>query len=518
MSFLYPIFLWLLLPLTFLLINSWKRSEVMALASPKITPIIHIIILLLITLSLSRPVIDKGLKEEAIQSKDIIIALDVSYSMKATDIKPNRYEFAKMTIEAFLKENPKANIMLIAFTSNPLLLSPPTTDHQLILTALKSLNPEHILTKGTSLEKLFKKIGSLNKEEKNVLLISDGGEEKNMEKLQNILHENKINLTILALGTTKGTTVKKNDDTLLKTKEGHLVISRINPYLEGLSSNYIKPLNSAKKTTKALNKNFIQEEKLIKKLQHHYSELYQFPLFLALILFLLLHTKGVKYLLILFTLFGTPLQASFFDNLTLNQAYKSYENKDFNSTKKELKSINNISLQSQYALANTLYNLKEYKQAIKLYNSIYSTKPSIKQKLYYNIANAHAMLKEYDKAKSYYTKSLQLKFDKDAEHNLKLVALLKEKAEAELGIANPKSQNSESSKSEEQEESEETKAKDSSSSASGSSNDGANEQKKNKAEKQKLLADQNQKEEQHPLSSKVYELINKGYIHETQPW
>jgi Ca-activated chloride channel family protein len=438
--------------------------------------------------------------------------------MKATDIKPNRYEFAKATIEAFLKKNPKANIMLVAFTSNPLLLSPPTTDHELILTALKSLNPEHILTKGTSLEKLFQKIASFEREEKNVLLISDGGEEKKMQKVQSILNKNNINLTILALGTTKGTTVKKNDGTLLKTKEGHLVISRINPYLKELSANYIEPLNSAEETAKLLNKNFTQEEKLIKKLQHHYSELYQLPLFLALVLFLLVHTKGIKYLLILFTLLGIPLQASFFDNLTLSQAYESYEKKDFNSTKKELKTIDDISLQSQYALGNTHYNLQEYKQAIKVYKSIYSTKPSIKQKLYYNRANAHAMLKEYDKAKTYYSKSLQLGFDKDAEYNLKLIALLEEKAKAKLGIANPKSQNSESSKSEEAESSEEKKAKDSSSSASGSSNDGANEQKKNKIEKQKLLLDQNAQEEQHPLSSKVYELINKGYIHETQPW
>ena len=508
MSFLYPIFLWLLAPLLLLLFKSNK----------KVKNIVHLIVLLLITLSLSRPVIDQGLKEEEIKSKDIIIALDASYSMRATDIEPNRYSFAKLTIEAFLKENPKANIMLIAFTSNPLLLSPPTTDHELILTALKSLNPKHILTKGTSLEKLFKKIASLNKEETNVLLISDGGEERNMEKVQKIIAKNRINLTILALGTTKGTTVQKSDGTLLKTKEGHLVISRINPYLKELPANYIEPSSSPTTTAEQLNQNFTQEEKRIKKLQHHYSELYQIPLFLALILFLLLHTKGIKYLLILFTLLGVPLQASFFDNLTLKEAYESYQKKDFNSTKEKLKKIDEISLQSQYALANSHYKLHEYKQAIKIYKSIYSTKPNIKRKLYYNLANAYTMLKEYDNAKEYYVKSLQLGFDKDAEHNLNYVAMLKEKAKAELGIANPKSQNSQSSKSEEQEESEETKAKDSSSSASGSSNDGENEQKKNKTEKQKLLLDQQSKEEQHPLSSKVYELINKGYIHETQPW
>ncbi len=226
MTVLNPSFLWLLLPLILFL---WKSPSQMMQR-------VHLLVLMLIVISLSRPVQEQALQEASIKAKDIIIALDVSYSMKATDIQPTRYDFAKETISALLKENPSDNIMLIAFTRNPLLLSPPTTDHALINIALQSLNPEYILTKGTSLEKLFKKLASMKMGHKNLILMTDGGEEDDLAKLTRLVQDANVDLSVLALGTTQGTTVRNDDGTLLKDKEGNLVISRINPLLRSLTS------------------------------------------------------------------------------------------------------------------------------------------------------------------------------------------------------------------------------------------------------------------------------------------
>jgi len=201
------------------------------------------------------------------------------------------------------------------------------------------------------------------------------------------------------------------------------------------------------------------------------------------------------------------------DNYHLNLAYKSYKGTDFNETKRQLKQIKDRSLQSQMLLANTYYKQRAFKKAIQTYKSIRSTSPDIKQQLYYNIANAYAMLESYDKAKIYYTKALQLGEDTDAKHNLHLVALLSDKKSADLGIAHPKSQDSSSSKSESQEETKESKSEDEPSSGSGG---GGESQTQKEQEKSKLISDDSQ--EQHPLGSKVYELINKGYIREKQPW
>ena len=510
MTLLYPSFLWLLLPLTLLL---WNRPR-------KVIHVIHLIVLMLIVVTLSRPVQEEALQEASIEAKDIIIALDVSYSMKATDISPTRYDFAKESISALLQANPGDNIMLIAFTTNPLLLSPPTTDHALINVALENLNPEFILTKGTSLEKLFKKLSSMKIGHKNLVLITDGGEEKNLEKLTALVENANISLTVLALGTTQGTTIQNKDGSLLKDKEDNLVISRINPLLASLASSvsgaYFTPSSTAKATAENLNdalQNNADKAQSVEKMQRHYLELYQIPLSLALLLFIMVHTRAVKYLIILFTLLGVQAEASMLDNYHLNQAYKSYQGSDFNETKQQIKQIKVRSLQSHMLLANTYYKQRAFKRAIQTYKSIRSTSPQIKQQLYYNIANAYAMLESYDKAKTYYTKALQLGEDKDAKHNLHLVALLSDTKSADLGIAHPKSQDSSSSKSESQEESKESKSEDEPSSGSGG---GGESQTQKEPEKSKLLSDGAQ--EQHPLGSKVYELINKGYIREKQPW
>jgi Ca-activated chloride channel family protein len=174
MSILYPGFLWLLIPVGILF---WYREK-------KLVETVHLIILSLIVLALSRPVWMQGIEESPIEAEEYIVALDVSYSMRAKDIGPDRYTFAKETISALLEQNPADNIMLIAFTTNPLLLSPPTTDHLLIEMALKSLNPEYILTKGTSLQRLFDKVAAMKSREKTLILISDGGEEKDLAGLE----------------------------------------------------------------------------------------------------------------------------------------------------------------------------------------------------------------------------------------------------------------------------------------------------------------------------------------------
>ena len=510
MTFLYPCILWLLFPLAILL---WRAKQNVVLFT-------HIIILMLIVISLARPVEEQALEKANIKAKDIIIALDASYSMRATDIPPSRYDFAKETIKLLLEKNPSDNIMLMAFTTNPLILSPPTTDHRLISIALDNLNPEFILTKGTSLKRLFSKLKTMQVGHKNLILITDGGEESALSKITPHLLDLDVSLTILALGSTQGATIQNNDGSLLKDKQDNLVISRINPLLKDLVSlvggEYLTASGSAKATANDVDtalRHKQTEAQLIQKMQRHYAERYQYPLVLALLLFLILHTRAVKYLIIFFAFFGLQAEASFWDLYHLNKAYTMYEKEAFSTSKEHLKRIEVISLQSKLALANNHYKLREFKHAITVYKSIRTTSVNIKQQLYYNIANAYAQLESYDKAKVYYTKTLQLGEDSDTSYNLNLVALLKDKKDASLGIAHPKSQSASSSKSESQDsEKDETRDEDKPSSGSG----GGESSAKKKPEQSKLTSDENA--EQHPLGSKVYELINKGYIRETQPW
>jgi len=261
---------------------------------------VHLIILMLLLLALTRPAIKGEEVDMKIEGHDIIIALDVSFSMNANDLSPSRYLFAKEMIRSFLEQNPHSNVMLIVFTSNPLLLSPPTTDHALINIALESLEPKNILTKGTSLKRVFEKIVELDGGQKELILISDGGEEGKMEELSSMLSSMNISLHILATGTTQGSTIPTKNGTLLKDKDGNLIVSRVNPMLKTLSrsvgGDYLKAKTTPEQTAELLTQQLSENKKEIEKREHNHLELYQIPLAIAILLFMMVHTRARRYI------------------------------------------------------------------------------------------------------------------------------------------------------------------------------------------------------------------------------
>jgi len=507
MIVLHPIFLVLLLPIFILFIN-YRHIFVIK---------VHLLVLMFMLFSLSRPVIKEVTQEVSIDSRNIIIAIDISRSMQAKDIYPSRYLFAKKCVKLFLDKNTNDNITLITFTSNPLLLSPPTTDHALISTALDTLNLEYILTKGTSLKRLFNKVAQMQGPYKNLILFTDGGDNEEINSLANIVNQANISLHILALGSEQGTTIKEKDGTLLKDEEGDLVISQINPMLKVLANkthaSYFIASSRVDLSVNQLNQSIrnVATQK-IKKTRITYKELYFIPLLFATLLFFLIHTKGIKFLIIFFTLIGVSSNASILDNYYLHQAYTSYNKGLYSLTLDNLTSIEESTLQSKTLLANTYYKQEYFSKAITQYKKITSSNIQYKQQLYFNIANAYVKLNQYTKARIYYAKTLQLGQDIDASFNLKFIALLRDNTDTSLGIAHPKSQDS-SSSTQKDAKKDTTNTEDTSNSSSGGE---GKKKKEKKALPKKRIESKIQIRQ--PLSSKVYELINKGYIHEKEPW
>lgn len=511
MTFLYPHFLWIGIPI--LLYVFHKKHPIVAQ--------VHMIILLFILLSLSRPISKQALIKTKLQSKTLIIALDVSYSMRAKDIQPNRYHFAVQTIHALLDLHPLDTVMLFIFTTNPLLLSPPTTDHELINIALESLNPDFILTKGTSLQSLFRTLNTLPyTQAQNLLLITDGGEEQESTTLKKLFQTTQLSLTTLALGTKEGSTLQSTEGKLLKDKQNHLVISAINPMLSQLTASlkghYLTASSSPKHTAIQISQALKDIPSIsIEKMQHRYLEYYQIPLFLALVLFFMLHTRAIKYLLILFIFLGVEIEASFLDDYYLHKAYQSYAEQDFKHTYTLLQKIDSPSLQKSLLLANTYYKKGAFKTAIKTYQKIHSRSVPIKQSIYYNIANAYVQLGLYEEAKQYYIKSLQLRFDAESLHNLSLIWHIKIQHNNKHIKVGPQSQNHTQSQKYTATEKKNSPKKAAQSGAGGGGKDQKKKHSKTQLPHKPSASKHTQK---HPLSSKVYEHINKGYIYEQHPW
>ena len=108
--------------------RAWRRY---------IPPILLLLALTSLCLALARPHVSTSvLKDQA----TVILVIDVSGSMQATDVKPTRLQAAQEAARSFLEHAPKGlRVGLIAFAGEPEVATPPTTDHKLVLQGLDDI-------------------------------------------------------------------------------------------------------------------------------------------------------------------------------------------------------------------------------------------------------------------------------------------------------------------------------------------------------------------------------------------
>ncbi len=102
-------------------------------------------------IALAQPAIKEGLVEVKAKSADIMIAIDISDSMLAPDIYPNRLEAAKSKVLTLLDEAPNERIGIVAFAKNSYLVSPLSFDTAAVAFLLRRLDTSSITEKGTDL-------------------------------------------------------------------------------------------------------------------------------------------------------------------------------------------------------------------------------------------------------------------------------------------------------------------------------------------------------------------------------
>ena len=107
-----------------------------------------------------------------------MIALDVSKSMLAQDIKPSRLERAKQVILKIINNSPDDRVGLVIFAGRAYLQMPLTIDHEAAKMYLSAVSPDDIPTQGTvisdALKMSYAAFNPKDKTFKSVLLISDG--------------------------------------------------------------------------------------------------------------------------------------------------------------------------------------------------------------------------------------------------------------------------------------------------------------------------------------------------------
>ena len=287
--FFYALFVIPIMVLTFIILNNWKiktqkkyfsknllneLSPEVSIFKPKLKLLITIFSLVFITIGLVNPKIGTQLKTVKREGVDIVFAIDVSKSMLAEDIAPNRLEKSKRLVSQIINELNTDRVGIIAYAASALPVLPITTDYSTARMFLQSLNSDMLSSQGTAvLEalKLSKEFYDDQNQTNRVLCILSDGEDHEFDNnnIKDLIEDVGITIFSIGSGTNKGAPIpiksKGIVESYKKNIEGDVVITKLNApllkkfanssngiYLEGYNtdevvSNIIKELKEMDK-------------------------------------------------------------------------------------------------------------------------------------------------------------------------------------------------------------------------------------------------------------------------------
>lgn len=141
--------------------------------------VLRIAALVVLITAMARPrTYSENTKTKTTKGIDIVMAIDVSASMLARDLKPNRLEALKKVAARFINARPNDRIGLVEYAGESYTKTPLTSDKTIVLTALKSINYNRIIEGGTAIGMgLATAINRLKESEaksKIIILLTDG--------------------------------------------------------------------------------------------------------------------------------------------------------------------------------------------------------------------------------------------------------------------------------------------------------------------------------------------------------
>lgn len=246
-------FLWLLALLfpallLFLYSLNWKKRATKRLGNPELiaqlspaqsTKILVVKFVLLslafvfLVLALANPQIGTRTEKVKRSGIDIMIALDVSKSMLAEDVQPNRLAKAKNFISHFIDALKNDRLGMIVFAGRAYLQMPQTVDYGAAKMYLKTISPEQIPTQGTAIELAVTlaqdALSKSQAKSKALVLISDGedNEEGGLEAIEEAAKKG-IKVYTIAVGSENGGPIPLANGDFKRDGDGNIVLSKVN--------------------------------------------------------------------------------------------------------------------------------------------------------------------------------------------------------------------------------------------------------------------------------------------------
>lgn len=189
-----------------------------------------------------------GSHEVKIKGSDIIVCLDISNSMLAQDLSPNRLERAKMALQKMTEKLHGDKIGIIVFAGDAFNLLPLTVDYNAAKIFIQSINTDMVSTQGTNvgaaLQKALEAFDNSNQQSNNkaVILITDGEDHDGSAiEIAQQLSEKNIPIHSIGIGSEQGAPIPVYENKRMigykKDKDGNTVITKLNKdFLHQLSS------------------------------------------------------------------------------------------------------------------------------------------------------------------------------------------------------------------------------------------------------------------------------------------
>ena len=191
--------------------------------------------LVAMAVAMARPQGDAGTKTEMTTGRNVMIALDLSRSMRVQDVKPDRLAQAKIVIYELLETLKNDRVGLIGFAGSPFLSAPLTIDHAAVRETVEQIDEQWMSKGGSDIAAAVKFATQILKEtgqKNNALIIFSDGEENEGDLDAIIADAESSGVTIIAVGvgTEDGGFVPHPDFTGgLVDSSGKRVLSRLQP-------------------------------------------------------------------------------------------------------------------------------------------------------------------------------------------------------------------------------------------------------------------------------------------------
>ena len=189
--------------------------------------------IMLLLFVLARP--QFGAKKETVTTRgvEVVVALDISNSMLADDITPNRLEKAKRLISRIINKSGENKVALIVFAGDAFVQLPITSDFISAKMFLESITPRLIDRQGTDIAAAInlaaKSFTPNEKVGKAIVIITDGeNHEGGAEEAARMAAEKGMNVFVLGIGSEKGGRIPMGRNDFLRDSDGYVVVTKLN--------------------------------------------------------------------------------------------------------------------------------------------------------------------------------------------------------------------------------------------------------------------------------------------------